>query len=45
MTIVNVILGDGVPLFAGVAGPHRLRLVAATPYPSGLVQLRYVARH
>ncbi len=43
VTIVNVILGDGVPLFAGVAERHRLRLTAATPYPSGLVQLRYAA--
>lgn len=44
VTVVNVILGDGVPLFAGVAAPHRLTLTTATPYPSGLVQLRYVAR-
>jgi dihydrofolate reductase len=43
VTIVNVILGHGVPLFAGVAAPHRLRLTAAVPYPSGLVQLRYEA--
>ena len=43
VTIVNVILGDGVPLFVGVAEPHRLRLTAATPYPSGLVHLRYTA--
>ena len=43
VTIVNVILGGGAPLFAGVTGRHRLTLTAATPYPSGLVQLRYVA--
>ena len=43
VTIVNVILGDGVPLFAGVADRRRLRLTGATPYPSGLVQLRYAA--
>jgi dihydrofolate reductase len=42
VTIVNVILGDGVPLFAGVTRARSLSLVAATPYPSGLVQLRYV---
>ena len=41
VTIVPVILGAGIPLFAGVAGRHRLRLVAAQPYPSGLVQLHY----
>jgi len=43
VTIVNVILGAGVPLFAGVAASHPLRLTSATPYPSGLVQLRYIA--
>lgn len=43
VTIVNVILGAGAPLFAGVKERHRLRLVAANPYPSGLVQLSYVA--
>jgi dihydrofolate reductase len=42
ITVVDVILGEGAPLFAGVPERHRLRLIAATPYPSGLVQLRYV---
>ena len=42
VTVVGVILGAGVPLFAGTARPHSLRLTAAIPYPSGLVQLRYV---
>lgn len=42
ITVVGVILGEGAPLFAGVPERHRLRLIAATPYPSGLVQLRYV---
>jgi dihydrofolate reductase len=41
VTVVPVILGRGIPLFAGTARRHELRLVAATPYPSGLVQLRY----
>jgi dihydrofolate reductase len=41
VTVVGVILGAGVPLFAGTARRHRLRLTAAVPYPSGLVQLRY----
>jgi dihydrofolate reductase len=41
VTVVNVILGAGVPLFAGVARRWRLELVAAAPYASGLVQLRY----
>lgn len=42
ITVVPVVLGDGLPLFAGSSRRHSLRLVAATPYPSGLVQLRYV---
>ena len=42
VTIVGVILGAGVPLFAGTTRRHGLTLVAATPYPSGLVQLRYI---
>lgn len=41
VTIVGVILGRGVPLFAGTGRRRSLRLVNATPYPSGLVQLRY----
>ena len=41
VTIVPVVLGSGVPLFAGSARSHRLALAAASPYPSGLVQLRY----
>jgi dihydrofolate reductase/GNAT superfamily N-acetyltransferase len=42
VTVVGVILGSGVPLFAGATRRHNLRLVSAVPYPSGLVQLRYV---
>ena len=41
VTLVPVVLGAGVPLFAGTARAHRLELTAAVPYPSGLVQLRY----
>ena len=41
ITVVPVILGRGIPLFAGTAACRRLRLLSATPYPSGLVQLRY----
>jgi dihydrofolate reductase len=41
VTVVNHVLGDGIPLFAGVAQAHALELLGATPYESGLVQLRY----
>ncbi len=43
VTVVGVVLGAGVPLFAGTTRTHRLTLAGATPYPSGLVQLRYLA--
>jgi dihydrofolate reductase len=41
VTVVPAILGRGIPLFAGAVRRHELSLVAATPYASGLVQLRY----
>jgi dihydrofolate reductase len=41
LTIVDVILGAGIPLFAGVTRRHRLMLVNSIAYPNGLVQLRY----
>ncbi len=42
VTIVPVILGAGVPLFAEPAPHERLRLLEARSYPKGLVQIRYV---
>jgi dihydrofolate reductase len=42
VTIVPVILGAGVPLFADPGPPERLQLVEEKSYPKGLVQLRYV---
>ena len=42
VTLVNVILGRGAPLFAGVTRHQRLELTAVTPYAGGLVQLRFV---
>jgi dihydrofolate reductase len=42
ITFVPVILGQGEPLFAGTTKRHRLRLVSATPYGNGLVQLRFL---
>jgi dihydrofolate reductase len=43
VTIVGVLLGRGAPLFDGVARTQRLELASVTQYPSGLVQLRYLA--
>lgn len=42
VTVVPVILGAGVPLFADVGPPESLKLVEAKSYPKGLVQLRYL---
>jgi dihydrofolate reductase len=42
ITIVPVVLGAGVPLFADPGPPERLQLLDAKSYPKGLMQLRYV---
>lgn len=42
VTIIPVILGDGIPLFAPSGSTEKLRLVEAKQYPSGLMQLRYL---
>jgi dihydrofolate reductase len=41
ITVVPVILGGGSPLFGGTARRQALRLLAASSYPNGLVQLHY----
>ena len=41
ISIVPVVLGNGIPLFADAEGPEVLRLVEAKSYPSGIVQLNY----
>lgn len=42
LSIIPVILGAGRPLFAGNGPVENLRLVESKPYPSGLVQVKYV---
>jgi dihydrofolate reductase len=39
VTIVPVVLGDGLPLFAGPVPP--LKLIDVTPYGNGMVELTY----
>lgn len=41
VTVVPLLLGSGLPLFPRIDRATRLRLLDATPYPSGLVRLRY----
>jgi len=41
ITVVPVLLGDGVPLFHAGCDQRALSLVGAETYPSGMVQLRY----
>ena len=41
LTRVPVLIGEGIPLFGGLAGDVRLRHVATRAYPSGLVSSEY----
>lgn len=41
VSIIPVILGGGIPLFAPQRLPDRLNLLESKTYPEGLVQLRY----
>jgi len=43
LSIIPVLLGDGIPLFDSLASvpTRRLRLASSQAFPSGLVQLRY----
>ncbi len=45
VTIVPVVLGAGIPLFAGCTRRHSYRLHTARPIGGGLVQTTYVAAH
>lgn len=41
VSVIPVILGDGIRLFGGELPERTLRLVSSQAWPSGLVQLRY----
>lgn len=41
LTLVPILLGDGIPLFADLRRRHPLELLSARPLGGGLVQLRY----
>jgi len=42
VSVIPVILGDGIALFGGSGAEQRLQLVESTPYPDGVLQLRYL---
>jgi dihydrofolate reductase len=41
MQVCPTVIGSGTPFFKNVAEPLKLRLVSATPHPSGVLELRY----
>lgn len=41
VTLAPIVLGQGIPLFAGLAHPIKLRQVSATRYANEFVQLEY----
>ena len=41
LSVVPIVLGRGIPLFAGALPERRLHLEESRSFPSGLVQLRY----
>jgi dihydrofolate reductase len=43
VTVIPMILGAGLPLFAGAQRRHALELVEHTEFPGGLISLRYRA--
>ena len=42
--VVPVLLSQGIPLFTGLGKEIALKLAGAIPYPSGIVEIRYVPR-
>ncbi len=45
VSVIPVVLGDGVPFFGTMASSTKLQLKACRPFPSGIVLLNYrVAR-
>ncbi len=44
VSVIPIVLGEGIRLFSGGEGEHRLELEGQRSWPSGLVQLRYRIR-
>lgn len=45
ISIIAMILGEGIPLFSIMNKEHKCRLLSTQSYPSGLVQLKYEIVH
>src|SRR5215469_10270582 len=44
ISIIPIVLGNGIRLFSGGEGEHRLELEGSRSWPSGMVQIRYRVR-
>jgi dihydrofolate reductase len=45
ISIIAMVLGNGIPLFSTMNQEHKCRLISTHSYPSGLVQLKYEVAH
>jgi dihydrofolate reductase len=41
VSIIPLLLGDGIPLFQGLSSQHKLTLTGSSSYANGIVQLQY----
>jgi dihydrofolate reductase len=44
ISMIPIVLGNGIRLFSGGEGEHRLELESSLSWPSGMVQMRYRVR-
>src|SRR5215471_12527412 len=44
ISVIPIVLGNGIRLFSGGEGEHRLELASSRSWPSGMVQMRYRVR-
>jgi dihydrofolate reductase len=44
ISVIPIVLGDGIRLFSGAEGEHRLDLESSRSWPNGMVQMRYLVR-
>ncbi|HEY7097121.1 MAG TPA: dihydrofolate reductase family protein [Terriglobales bacterium] len=44
ISVIPIVLGNGIRMFSGGEGEHRLELESSRSWPSGMVQMRYRVR-